>query len=186
MRYSGSASAFSISSRVSWPFWIGFTPMMPPSTSPSATPCTSSGCRPQKAAIWSKLSAVLSTSQTAVALGIRRVVAMIKLAFRWRPGFTGAPRLSAFSKKGISAIYGPGVRFSTKSGVCPKISDQHDLTVVAALARGAMGVGGLGEREVADFGVRKARRADRGPEAVAHLAGDGGLGLGRLRAKARG
>src|SRR4051794_7859721 len=40
-------------------------------TSPSAMPFTSSGCRPQKSAICSKVREVLSTSQTAVALGIR-------------------------------------------------------------------------------------------------------------------
>ena len=39
-------------------------------TSPSAMPLTSSGCRPQKSAICSKVRLVLSTSQTAVAFGI--------------------------------------------------------------------------------------------------------------------
>src|SRR5690625_7759553 len=44
---------------------------MPVATSPSAMPCTSSSCRPQKSAICLKLKALFSTSQTAVALGIR-------------------------------------------------------------------------------------------------------------------
>ena len=43
---------------------------MPPATSPSAIAWTSSGCRPVKAEIWSKVRVVFSTSQTAVALGI--------------------------------------------------------------------------------------------------------------------
>src|ERR1700742_770480 len=43
---------------------------MPVATSPSAMPFTSSGCNLQNSAIWSKVSEVFSTSQTAVALGI--------------------------------------------------------------------------------------------------------------------
>src|SRR5262245_34859760 len=49
---------------------------MPWATSPSAMPLTSSTCRPQNSAICSKVSEVLSTSQTAVALGIRGVRSM--------------------------------------------------------------------------------------------------------------
>src|SRR5271165_1937245 len=43
---------------------------MPVATSPSAMPLTSSGWSLQNSAIWSKVNEVLSTSQTAVALGI--------------------------------------------------------------------------------------------------------------------
>ena len=43
---------------------------MPTATSPSAMPWTSNGCRPQNSAIWSKVSAVLLISHTAVAFGI--------------------------------------------------------------------------------------------------------------------
>ena len=51
-------------------------PLMPWATSPSAMPFTSSTCRPQNSAICSKVSEVLSTSQTAVALGIKGVRSM--------------------------------------------------------------------------------------------------------------
>src|SRR5690606_16976511 len=61
-------------SRVSWPLTMGSAPRMSRATSPSAMPRTSSGCRPQKSAICSNESEVLSTSQTAVALGIRMSV----------------------------------------------------------------------------------------------------------------
>jgi hypothetical protein len=40
---------------------------------------TSSGCSPQNCAIWSKDKAVLSTSQTAVALGIKSAVLIDKI-----------------------------------------------------------------------------------------------------------
>src|ERR1700722_10630634 len=43
---------------------------MPVATSPSAIPFTSRGCSLQNSAIWSKVSEVFSTSQTAVAFGI--------------------------------------------------------------------------------------------------------------------
>src|SRR5262249_54777830 len=69
-RAAGSAWQRAISSWVSWPLAIGSRPTMPIATSPSATPWTSSGCRPQKSAICSKVSVVFSTSQTAVAFGI--------------------------------------------------------------------------------------------------------------------
>ena len=46
-------------------------PLMPWATSPSAMPFTSSTCSPQNSAICSKVSEVLSTSQTAVAFGIK-------------------------------------------------------------------------------------------------------------------
>jgi hypothetical protein len=49
---------------------------MPCADSPSAIAFTSSGCSLQNWAIWSKDNAVLSTSQTAVALGIRSVLAI--------------------------------------------------------------------------------------------------------------
>ena len=45
---------------------------MPWAASPSAMAFTSSGCSLQKSATWSNDSAVFSTSQTAVAFGIRR------------------------------------------------------------------------------------------------------------------
>src|SRR5689334_13284962 len=59
-----------MASRVSWPLVTGSWPLMPLATSSSAMPFTSRGCRPQKSAICSKVSDVLSTSHTAVALGI--------------------------------------------------------------------------------------------------------------------
>src|SRR3546814_8864455 len=46
-------------------------PTMPIATSWSAIALISSSCRPQNSAICRKVSVVLSTSQTAVALGIR-------------------------------------------------------------------------------------------------------------------
>ena len=49
----------------------GSSPRTPVATSPSAMPFTSSGCRPQNSAIWSKVRLVFSTSHTAVAFGIR-------------------------------------------------------------------------------------------------------------------
>ena len=67
----GSATAFSISSRVNCPVWIGSRPLMPWAASPSAMAFTSSGCSLQNSATWSNDSAVFSTSQTAVAFGIR-------------------------------------------------------------------------------------------------------------------
>ena len=70
-RRSGSASALSMSSRVSWPVRIGSSPLIDWAASPSAIAWTSSGCSLQKSAIWANDSAVLSTSQTAVALGIK-------------------------------------------------------------------------------------------------------------------
>jgi hypothetical protein len=51
-------------------------PLMPCAESPSAMAFTSSGCSTQKAAICSKVSDVLSTSQTAVAFGMSGAVAM--------------------------------------------------------------------------------------------------------------
>src|SRR3990167_776150 len=50
---------------------IGSTPRMFSATSPSAMPLTSRWCRPQNFAICAKVSVVLSSSQTAVARGIR-------------------------------------------------------------------------------------------------------------------
>src|SRR6476620_5922682 len=58
---------------------IGSMPLMPCAESPSAIALTSSGCSPQNCAICSKDSAVLSTSQTAVALGISSVLAIAKI-----------------------------------------------------------------------------------------------------------
>ncbi|VVT17390.1 hypothetical protein RV420_340045 [Roseovarius sp. EC-SD190] len=49
---------------------IGSKPLTPAATSPSAIPCTSNSCMPQKSAICLKLIVVLSTSQTAVALAM--------------------------------------------------------------------------------------------------------------------
>ena len=51
---------------------------MPCAASPSAIAFTSSGCSLQKSAIWSNVSAVLSTSQTAVAFGIKGAAVMAK------------------------------------------------------------------------------------------------------------
>src|SRR5690606_9543663 len=65
---------------------MGSAPRMSRATSPSAIPFTSSGCRPQKSATCSKVSEVLSTSQTAVALGIR-ISAISALRKRRRPAF---------------------------------------------------------------------------------------------------
>src|ERR1700733_285491 len=67
---------------------------MPLATSSSAMPFTSSGCRPQNSAICSKVSEVLSTSHTAVALGMSgfcSAAAMAKKSFL-SPG--GDPRAS--------------------------------------------------------------------------------------------
>src|SRR5436190_4292768 len=89
MRCFGFFSAASSSSRLSWPLAIGSAPRMSRATSPSAMPFTSSGCSPQKSAIWSKVSEVLSTSQTAVAFGMRIWVVHFQV-----PG-TKAPGLSA-------------------------------------------------------------------------------------------
>jgi len=66
----GLPSARAISSRESWPVEIGSRPLMPWADSPSAIAFTSMGCSLQNVAICSNDSAVLSTSQTAVALGI--------------------------------------------------------------------------------------------------------------------
>src|SRR3954471_8672207 len=95
MRYLSFFSAWSSSSRESWPLAIGSAPRMSRATSPSAIPFTSSGCRPQKSAIWSKVSEVLSTSQTAVALGIRMSVMGEVSVRKIRGSETKAPGLSA-------------------------------------------------------------------------------------------
>ena len=89
---------------MSWPALTGSWPLMPFATSSSAMPFTSSGCRPQKSAICSKVSEVLSTSQTAVALGISGLgasAAMTKF-FPFPGGPVGAPSLRSrlkFSRK---------------------------------------------------------------------------------------
>src|SRR5690606_27442602 len=67
----GSACALSSWSRVSWFVVMGSRPLIPCATSPSAMPFTSSGWSLQKSAICSNVNEVFSTSQTAVALGIR-------------------------------------------------------------------------------------------------------------------
>ena len=72
----GSVFWLAISSRVSCPEEMGSMPLMPCATSPSAMPFTSRTCKPQNSAICSKLREVLSTSQTAVALGMRGVRSM--------------------------------------------------------------------------------------------------------------
>ena len=55
---------------------------MPCAESPSAIALTSSGCNLQNSAIWSKVRAVLSNSQTAVAFGIKGAgVAMANLLY---------------------------------------------------------------------------------------------------------
>ncbi|MEY9663914.1 hypothetical protein ABIE80_002622 [Bradyrhizobium diazoefficiens] len=54
-------------------------PLMPWAASPSAIARTSRGCILVKSATWSKVSAVLSSSQTAVALGIRGALLMANL-----------------------------------------------------------------------------------------------------------
>src|SRR5690606_23923088 len=79
-------------------------------TSPSAMPWTSRGCRAQKAAIWSKLSDVFSTSQTAVALGISSwVVAMAaNLSLRRGPGASGPPRLLRHAEGELTTNIGGG------------------------------------------------------------------------------
>ena len=72
-RYSGSAWPCSISSCVSSPEWIGSRPVYLLLARSSAIACTSRMCNPQNSAICSKVSAVLSTSQEAVACGMRGV-----------------------------------------------------------------------------------------------------------------
>src|SRR5690606_7000827 len=75
---------------------IGSMPLIPCADSPSAIAFTSSGCRPQNCAIWSKESAVLSTSQTAVALGIRRVFAIDKFLSFARVPVAGGGQTTEF------------------------------------------------------------------------------------------
>ena len=65
-----SFSQSEISSWVSSPCTIGSRPTIPTATSPSAIPCISRECRPQKSPICSKVKTVLSISHTAVAFGI--------------------------------------------------------------------------------------------------------------------
>jgi hypothetical protein len=55
---------------------IGSNPLIPCAASPSAIAFTSSGCKLQNCAIWSNVKAVFSTSQTAVAFGIKGAIAM--------------------------------------------------------------------------------------------------------------
>ena len=54
-------------------------PLIPWAASPSAMARTSSGCILVKSATWSKVSAVLSTSHTAVAFGISGALLMANL-----------------------------------------------------------------------------------------------------------
>ena len=89
--WSGSATALSISSRVSWPVWIGSRPLIPWAASPSAMAFTSSGCSLQNSATWSNDRAVFSTSQTAVALGINGASCMDKSPPAPRPPFRTRP-----------------------------------------------------------------------------------------------
>jgi hypothetical protein len=70
-RAAGSPWQRSISSWLSWPLATGSSPWMPWATSPSAIAWTSRVCSPQNSAIWSNVRLVFSTSQTAVALGIK-------------------------------------------------------------------------------------------------------------------
>src|SRR6202011_1701296 len=72
-------SPLAIWSRVNWPVEIGSMPLMPWAASPSAMARTSSGCILVKSATWSKVSAVLSTSHTAVAFGISGALLMANL-----------------------------------------------------------------------------------------------------------
>src|SRR5262249_51822784 len=85
------ATAFSISSRVNCPVWIGSSPLMPWAASPSAIAFTSRGCSLQNSATWSNDSAVFSTSQTAVALGINGASCMDKSPPAPRPPFRTRP-----------------------------------------------------------------------------------------------
>ena len=77
----------------SWFEAMGSKPLTPVATSPSAMPWTSSSCMPQKSAICLKLSVVLSTSQTAVALAISGLFMTFSLTISLPAGENGFRRL---------------------------------------------------------------------------------------------
>src|ERR1700722_7411251 len=91
---------------------------MPCATSPSAIACTSSGCMPQKSAIWVNVSAVFSISHTAVALGIRGSVMaqyfLVSLASRAADPVRRRAATTDLSKSLELRTYGPRVHHGSR------------------------------------------------------------------------
>src|SRR6476646_5505941 len=116
-------------------------PLMPWAASPSAMARTSSGCILVKSATWSKVSAVLSTSHTAVAFGISGALLMANLLCAsptsfWRRSLrssvmTGIRRLYTPSR-GIGAMVCYSALTEPKSS--PK--SLYELAVPCPPARG--------------------------------------------------
>src|ERR1700716_2569549 len=80
-------------------------PLMPWAASPSAMARTSRGCILVKSATWSKVSAVLSTSHTAVAFGISGALLMANLLCASPTSFGG--EAVVISDDGNYALYKP-------------------------------------------------------------------------------
>src|SRR5215472_10992367 len=164
MRYFGSFSARSSSSRDNWPRAIGSAPRMSRATSPSAMPFTSKGCRPQKSAICSKVIEVLSTNQTAVAFGIRIWSAILGLRKQRRP---------AFRPGGVENEYR---RLNPRwKRANPASNRQHHLAEVRAAFQQRMGFGRLGQREGAVHDRLHLAGFDPGPDHSFDLGREPGL-----------
>src|SRR5690606_23314201 len=124
----------------------GSMPRIPSATSPSAMPLTSSSWSSQKSAICSKVSDVFSTSQTAVALGIKSLLAMIELLRT--PAVAGSRSRDCNCNKGkstdyISRNWKAANRFSGAGS-----HGQYDLADVFAAFHAPVRLGRLGQREL--------------------------------------
>src|SRR5690606_27522331 len=123
----------------------GSRPLIPCEASPSAIAFTSSGCSLQKAAIWSNDSAVLSTSQTAVAFGMRSWVAI-----RYNPSVRPLRWRGTWAKPQFPGNHGLYIVFlSPEQEWLSGLSNiENDLADMSSLLHSSMRCPGIVQRKV--------------------------------------